>query len=153
LLINPKYGSYIFLGSLLTNLDIEIDKPMKERCSNCNKCIEACPTKALNDSDILNANKCLAYLTQKKDLTDEESKLLNQCIYGCDICMSVCPYNKNNNDQHQEFTPTGIEFIDTNKYNDLSNNNFKKKYGKLSGSWRGAKVINRNINLYKDKHN
>jgi epoxyqueuosine reductase len=151
LLINPKYGSYIFLGSLLTNLRLDIDKPLTLNCSNCNKCLNACPTGALNENGVLNTNKCLSYITQKKELTEEESKLINQCIYGCDICMSVCPYNKNNNKIHEEFLPDGIEFININEYEPLSNRKFKRKYGHLSGSWRGPKIINRNIRLYKDK--
>lgn len=151
LLINPDYGSYIFLGSILTDLDIEKDKPITLSCSNCNKCVKACPAGALNNEDVLNYKKCLAYLTQKKELDNSDPELMDQCIYGCDICMSVCPYNKHNNNHHDEFTPSGLEFINVKEYKPLSNRQFKRDYGHLAGSWRGAKIINRNIKLYKDK--
>ncbi len=154
LLINEKYGSYIFLGSILTNLSIENSIPKNDICLNCNKCIKACPTGALNNYGILNPNKCLAYLTQKKQLIKKEEKLLTtNCIYGCDICSKVCPYNKKNNINNEDFKPLGIEFININKYVPLSNKEFYKKYGLLSGSWRGASIINRNIKIYKQKIN
>lgn len=153
LLINQKYGSYIFLGSMLTNLDIPIDKPLTITCKNCDKCREACPTKAINDSGLLDSNKCLSYITQKKeDLTADEIKLMNNCIYGCDICQRVCPYNEQvEYHHHLEFEPTGIEFINVDKYQSLSNKEFKQIYGHLAGAWRGSKVIERNIKIYKEK--
>jgi epoxyqueuosine reductase len=155
LLINEQYGSYIFLGSILTNLDIEVDKPINKACLNCNKCVEACPLKAINDNGILNSKKCLSYITQKKDdLTKEEIDIINNCIYGCDICQKVCPYNKDiDNHTHSEFEPSDLEFININDYKNLSNKEFNKKYGKLSGAWRGKKIIERNINIYKNKLN
>ncbi len=152
LLINLKYGSYFFIGIILTNLDIETDKPLTLTCSNCNKCLDECPTKAINDKGILNSNKCLSYLTQKKGtLTKNEIKVMNQCIYGCDICQRVCPYNKTiDNHNHKEFEPSNIEFININDYQSLTNKEFKNKYGKLSGSWRSRQIIERNIKIYKD---
>lgn len=147
LLINKQYGSYIFLGSLLINLDLPKDKPVSETCLNCNLCKEACPTGAINDKGVLNSNLCLSYLTQKKDeLTETEKSFFTKSIYGCDICQKVCPHNKQiDSHHHQEFEPSDLEFINALEYKSLSNKEFKAKYGKLSGSWRGKKIIERNV--------
>lgn len=152
LIINEKYGSYIFIGWMLTNINIENSKKIDKNCLNCMNCINACPTKALT-KDNYDYTKCLSYITQKKELTKNDKKNLNNCIYGCDICMKACPYNKKNNDKNKCFMPSGIEFIAINEYKKLSNSGFKKKYGLLAGSWRGPKIIERNINLYKEKMN
>lgn len=152
LLINEQYGSYIFIGALVTNLKLDKDKSLTKKCHNCNRCINACPTNALNKEGLLNSHRCLSYLTQKQtSLTQEEISLMNNCIYGCDICLQVCPYNKKNNNHRAEFLPTGIEFINVEQFKPLSNREFKRKYGSLAGSWCGNKVINRNINFYRQK--
>ncbi|MDD3048856.1 MAG: tRNA epoxyqueuosine(34) reductase QueG [Bacilli bacterium] len=153
LLINQEYGSNIFLGSILTNLVIPVDKPLDTKCKdNCFLCINACPTKAISEVGIINSNKCLSYITQKKELSIAEEKLINQCVYGCDICRNACPYNKRSNNIHEEFKPTNLEFININDYIPLSNKDFKDKYGHLAMAWRGPKIINRNIKIYKEQH-
>jgi epoxyqueuosine reductase len=153
LLINDDLGSYFFIGCLLTNLYIEIDKPLNMSCYQCDKCTNICPNHAINDSGILNAKKCLSYITQKKEqLTADETILMNDCIYGCDLCQQACPYNDNiNNTHHKDFKLSGIEFINVNEYKDLSNKEFNVKYGSLAGSWRGKNCIQRNIKIYKEK--
>lgn len=152
LLINEEYGSYIFLGSLLTNLELEPDVPLNKTCLECNRCLNSCPTGALTEMGLLDSKKCLSYLTQKRgELTMAEKELMNNCLYGCDICQRVCPYNKRNNNQHLEFQPTGIEFISLSQYKPLSNKEFKLQYGHLAGAWRGPQIIKRNIEIYKNK--
>jgi len=151
LIINPTYGSYIFLGTILTNLEIIHDFPLEITCTSCMKCINSCPSKAIEIGKPLNQKVCLSYIKSKKDdLTIEEVALLDSCIYGCDICQKVCRYNKINN-KNEVFSPSGIEFIDVLAYENMSNKEFKKKYGHLSGSWRGKKIIERNIEKAKTK--
>ena len=152
LIINPKFGSNIYLGTILSNLEVESDKPLDKNCGDCTKCIDNCPNKAINKSGILNYKKCLSYITQKKEeLSDSDKKNMNKCIYGCDICRDVCPYNYKDYHLHEEFEPLGIEKINLDDYKELSNKEFKKIYGSLSGSFIGKKTINRNILVYKDK--
>ena len=149
-LINDELGSYFFIGILLTDEEFEYDKPLINSCISCMGCVNECPAGAIDIDGKVNGNKCLSYITQKKELTEEESKLINKCIYGCDICSRVCPHNSGLKHSNN-FEPLGIEFIDINKYESLSNKEFQEKYGKLSGAWRGKKVIERNIALYKEK--
>ena len=155
LVVNEKYGSYIFIGNLLTNLDIKIPSQKKSllenKCDSCNKCMLSCPTKAIKD-DGINSRECLSYLTQKKGtLSTTEIKQINNCIYGCDICLRVCPYNAKVKDGYHEFKATGIEFININTFKEMSNKEFKKNYGQLAGSWCGKKVVERNIKIYREK--
>lgn len=149
-LINEELGSYVFIGVLLTDAIIEPDKKTNKTCLKCKKCIEACPSKCINGYGSINGNKCLSYITQKKEITESEESLMNNCIYGCDICSRVCPHNKNLK-TNSNFKLTGNEFININEYKHLSNKEFKEKYGNLSGSWRGKSIIERNISIYSKK--
>ena len=141
LLINKNLGSYFHIGILLTDAIIESDKIINLNCGNCNLCVKNCPSKAINNSGVLNAKKCLSYLTQKKNLNDGEEFNFNNCIYGCDKCISVCPYNKN-------VPYTLDEGIDPNEFLNMSEEEFKEKYKDSAILWRGKKVIDRNINIY-----
>lgn len=154
LLINQEYGSYFFIGLLLTNLELKKDKPLNKGCLGCNICLAKCPTQALNETGLLNSKRCLSYITQKRGvLTDWEKRMMNNCIYGCDICQRCCPYNKEINSlSNKEFIPSDLEFINALEYQPLSNKEFKTQYGLLTGSWRGKKIIERNIWIYKEKH-
>ncbi|MBN2681139.1 MAG: tRNA epoxyqueuosine(34) reductase QueG [Bacteroidales bacterium] len=95
-LINPKFGSFIFLGELVIDLELEYDKPLENKCGNCTKCLQACPTKALIKPHVLNSQNCISYLTieHKHNLPVELSDKFNNIIFGCDICQDVCPFNK-----------------------------------------------------------
>jgi epoxyqueuosine reductase QueG len=147
-LINDEYGSYIFLGVLLTDALIEEDNPLDKTCLMCMSCVLECPTHAIKENGEINGNECLSYLTQKKELTEVEYGYLNKCIYGCDICQKVCPLNSNLK-TNTNFIPYGIEFINVKNYKSLSNKEFNDIYGNLSGSWRRKKIIERNINAYR----
>ncbi len=142
-------GTNFFIGLLFTDALFVYDKEVKKTCLSCNKCINACPTNALG-KEVLDVGKCLSYLTQKKNLTEEEKEEFNNCIYGCDICSNVCPHNKNV-EKTTNFLPTGIEFIKVKDYKHLSNKEWNEKYKDSSCSWRGRNVFERNINIYKEK--
>jgi epoxyqueuosine reductase len=95
-LINPGIGSFFFIGSLVLDLDLEPDEPFEyDRCGTCRRCIDACPTAAIIDDRILDATKCIAYLTIEKrgEIPDEMQPLIGELLYGCDICQDVCPWN------------------------------------------------------------
>lgn len=96
LLIIPHAGSYFFLGELVIDAELAYDSPIPNRCGNCTRCLDACPTKALESPYLLNANKCLSYLTiENKDKIKEEYAFkMGNYIYGCDRCQRSCPWNR-----------------------------------------------------------
>ena len=96
LLIIPHAGSYFFLGELIIDAELAYDSPVPSRCGNCTRCLDACPTKALEHPYLLNANKCLSYLTieNKCDIKEEYRLKMGNYIYGCDRCQKACPWNR-----------------------------------------------------------
>lgn len=141
LLINEKLGSYFYIGVLLTNASISSNKIIDSKCINCGLCKKVCPLGAINDNNILDSTKCISYLNQKKNITEEESEYFDNCIYGCDKCISICPYNKN-------IKVLNNEGINPYEFLNMDNNKYDKKYSNKSCYWRGKKVLDRNINIY-----
>jgi epoxyqueuosine reductase len=95
-LITRDYGSWVFLGEVLTNLELSADRPHTEHCGTCTRCIEACPTDAIRQPFIVDANRCIAYHTienRADTLPDEIAPHLQGWVAGCDICQDVCPWN------------------------------------------------------------
>ena len=107
LLINKNQGSFFFLAEIICDLELEYDEPVLNRCGNCSRCIDACPTGAITKAQVVNAKKCISYLTieNKDNIPEELNDSMNNSIFGCDICQDVCPWNKNSK-PHEE-----IEFL------------------------------------------
>lgn len=160
MLITKKYGSYVFLGEIITDLEIgsedagTFEELMKyEGCNECQNCIGNCPTKSIMQGR-KNPNICSSYITQKKELSKIDYKLIKNRIFGCDICQDSCPYNKDISfSKLEEFK--SLEFMNDNNirfYAGLNNKDFKEKIARTSCGWRGKNVIRRNaiIRLYND---
>jgi len=150
LLINPLSGSFCFIGIIITTIDFsESVKPVVENaCGPCTKCIDACPTKALKFPGILDARKCISYLTieKKGEFTDNESESLNGWVFGCDICQEVCPYNKSielHNDP--DFEILNILFDLKNNIDIMSNSQFNKNFSISAIKRCSLKSLKRNF--------
>lgn len=149
-LIHPKLGSFTFIGYILTNCPIDADAPLEMSCMDCGKCIDACPSGALKSRDF---SKCLSYITQKKgELTESEAELIKSggSIWGCDICQRVCPHNADAPEAvRQEFRIDLMPNVEIDR--DITNREFREKYGEKAFSWRGKNVILRNQKLVKGR--
>lgn len=154
MLITEKYGSYVFLGEIITDLKMAPDKPLKQKCGECTLCFDSCPTKSINKVGSL-PNICLSYITQKKDIDDSFFNRLDGRIFGCDSCQSICPYNKKIEKSNiEELKPyKHMKEISLDELIYIDNTIFKEKYSFTSCGWRGKNILQRNalINLAKLK--
>jgi len=143
LLITKNYGSYVFIGEIVTDLEILSEVHEESACIGCKKCISACPSGALCENGF-NKSFCLSEITQKKgELSEEEKNLMKECgcVWGCDICQNICPMNKNAAETEiEEFISSPIAFVDSGC-----------ELGGRAYEWRGRKVIERNISIVKEK--
>lgn len=149
-IISPEKGSYLYLGEMILDVYLPPDEAIEDGCGDCDKCMTACPTTALVEPGVLDAKRCIAYLTQMKTLMPREfrSKLGGR-LYGCDTCQQVCPYNRKKDWRHHEELLPEAEIVKPllEPLLTLSNREFKQKFGHLSGAWRGKKPIQRNAIL------
>lgn len=146
LLINEEYGTYFFIGVILTDAVFEYDEVKGEECLKCGKCIKNCPGEAIKGNGMFDGKSCVSYINQKKNMTSREERFINQCIFGCDICAEVCPHNDKVTICEDERV-----LIDVKNYKHMSNRNFNNKYKNYAFSWCGRNVFERNINIYKQK--
>ena len=148
-LVSRDYGSWLFLASIFTNLELESDKEEINHCGNCNNCIEICPTDAFTEPYKLDARKCISYLTiEHKGIIplNLRSKIGNR-IYGCDDCLAVCPWNKfakeSNEIKFKQKNKT--ELYDLKKLSLLSDDNFRKMFSKSPIKRIGRNRFLRNV--------
>ncbi len=141
LLITEEYGSYVFIGEIVTSLELETQNREIKPCTECGKCIEKCPAKALDGKGV-NTEKCLSAITQKKGiLSPEEESLMKECgcVWGCDICQDICPMNKNAAvTEINEFLSSSVPVLTS-----------QTEIEGRAYEWRGKKVIERNLNLFR----
>lgn len=143
-LINKKYGSYLYLATILIDTEVTKNEVVLDECGDCRICVDACPSNALDNG--FDINLCISSITQeKKEFSNKEIGYLKTMVYGCDICQKVCPKNKGINfHDHSEFEPSGIENVNLLDLLEMSNKEYKNKYGTNASSWKGPLVIKRN---------
>lgn len=147
LVINERYGSYVFIGEVLTDIPPEVLGVKKllspSYCKGCGACLSACPTGALSG-----CGECLSAITQKKgELSESDAELIVRCntVWGCDACQTACPYNN-----EPRFTP--IDFFYKDRILHLNSEALsgfsKQEFAKRAFSWRGRATVQRNIEIY-----
>jgi len=96
LLLNRQSGSFFLLAELILDLELEADHPIKDYCGSCTRCMDACPTQAIVEPYLLDARKCISYLTieLKDKIPQKFEDKMDDWIFGCDICQDVCPWNR-----------------------------------------------------------
>lgn len=151
LLYSRRYGSYVFIGSMITDLEISgaASKPMDvgAHCDSCQRCILACPTGAILAPGVIDATRCLSYVTQMKGMIPLEfRKLMGRRIWGCDVCQTSCPENRR----------AELSMVDLFRPEDelaypeligilaLSGRQFERTYGHTALAWRGLRTLQRN---------
>lgn len=152
-LITKESGSFFFIATLITDLELTTDDPFaKDYCGSCTRCLDACPTGALLPGNIVNASKCISYFTieLKEQLIPEEMKgKFNGWAFGCDICQDVCPWNRfSSPNKETEFTPLPeILNLSTKEWQEMTEETFKKIFGKTALSRSKWKGIQRNLDF------
>jgi epoxyqueuosine reductase len=147
-LIDPRAGSFVFLGEIVTTLALPPDEPLRKSCGSCTRCITSCPTGALRGDYTIDATKCIADLTQRTDAIPREMRpLIGTWVWGCDLCQVACPPNQRTtvraDDQNrpleaQTSTPSLLRLLR------LRSGEFKRLYAQTAMGWRGAAVLRRN---------
>ena len=157
-LISPKSGSFVFLGEIVTTLELPPDEPLRKTCGACTRCIPACPTGALRGDYTIDATRCIADLTQRTDAIPRAMRpLIGTWVWGCDLCQLACPPNRsvmvslsNHPEQRTEgasaegrtsketSTPELIDLLQ------LRSGEFKRKYARTAMGWRGGAILRRN---------
>lgn len=154
-LITKQSGSFYFIATLITDLELEYDDAFaKDFCGSCTKCIDACPTEAILPDRVINGSKCISYFTieLKDEIIPQEMKgKFNDWIFGCDICQDVCPWNRfSKPTQEADFSPIPeILNLSTTEWENIHEDAFKKifkhspiKRTKWKGLMRNLKFIN-----------
>lgn len=153
--INEKYGSYCFIGSILTSLPLEPDTPQKKECHHCGACATACPGQCFH-AGIYDYSTCKSFLTQKKgSLSLPEIEVLRKTslIFGCDTCQRVCPHNEDiSRTPLPQFYEHRLTTLTREDIADLTNRQFKQAYGEYAFAWRGKKQLLRNFDILESRH-
>jgi epoxyqueuosine reductase len=154
LLIHPQAGSFFFLAEIIIDAELPYDSPMRDYCGSCRRCIDACPTDAIDQKGyLLDAKKCISYLTieLRSQIPEEFKDKMDNWVFGCDICQDVCPWNKFSK-PHQDKALTPSETIlhfSINEWLSMDKSTFNTKF-KASplkrAKWEG---IQRNLSNYK----
>jgi epoxyqueuosine reductase len=154
-LINKQSGSFYFIATLITDLELEYDDPFaKDYCGTCTRCIDACPTDAILPDKVIDGSKCISYFTieLKEMLIPGEMKgKFDNWMFGCDTCQDVCPWNRFSKPNTEiKFTPIPeILNLSTKEWESMSEENFKKKFRDSPLRRTKFKGIQRNLKFLK----
>lgn len=154
LLLNRQMGSFFFLADLIIDLEATPDTPLaKDYCGTCTACIDACPTEAILQPEVIDASKCISYLTieLKEAIPDEFAGKMENWVFGCDVCQDVCPWNRFSRPHHETaFQPNPELSQFTNReWIELTEETFKRVFSKSAVKRTKFSGIKRNLDFLK----
>jgi epoxyqueuosine reductase len=142
MLIIPGYGSYFFLVEILTTafLSVSDNEPMENQCGSCSRCVDACPTGALDGPFSIDASRCLSYLTieYRGDVSKEVGRKMGNCFFGCDTCQEACPFNEEKSSRDL-CLPSTAEMLR------MKPRDFEEKFGTTAFARAGLEKVQGNI--------
>ncbi len=147
LLITRRHGSWVVLGTLVTTAELESTPPLGLDCGSCRICVDACPTGALDEPGMVDANRCLSYWTQSKHpIPEPYREALGDRVYGCDICQDVCPWNRGIEKRREgEVLPEGAEpRVSLVEWLEASDEEMRAKYDRLYFPRKDPRFLRRN---------
>jgi epoxyqueuosine reductase len=153
MLITRRFGSWVVLGTLVTDRELEATSPLELDCGSCTLCIEACPTGALDDPGTLDATKCLSYWTQSPhDMPPEYAPELGAQVYGCDICQDVCPWNRGIEKRRAgQPPPAGAEpHVDLVDWLESDPADLRERYARLYVPRNDGRFLQRNARIARE---
>jgi len=146
--VSPELGCCFFLGELLVDIDLEPGVPMTNQCQDCRRCLESCPTGAIMADNLIDARRCISYLTveHKKEFTPETVSLLTHSVFGCDRCTSVCPFNRcARAPVMAEFNPPSTNVPALEDLARMSEKDFEKQFAGTPVEYVGFERFRRNV--------
>jgi epoxyqueuosine reductase len=159
LVILPKYrsgdstlkGSFYFLGVIITDLDIETDTPVAGTCGKCRRCIDACPTGAILEDSVIDVSRCISYHTTQSrgDIPEQISAEMDNMIFGCDICQTVCPYNSNAIESREPrlYPKEFLLNFDMRRFLEIDEKSFRERFENTALYDMGLERLKKNIRI------
>ena len=150
MLIDPRRGSFTLLASVLTNVDLAIDSPFEaDRCGSCTRCLDACPTGAFPAPRVLDATRCISYLTieHRGDIPELLAGQVGGWVFGCDVCQDVCPWNQkfaNGGEDTILQLDSARAWVPLDAFEDLDEDGFDRRYGWTPLERPGLRGMRRN---------
>jgi len=153
MLLSPQRGSYFFLASILTNLDLEPDLPFAaDRCGSCRRCLDACPTAAFVEPRVLDSRRCISYLTieHRGEIAPPLTPAVADWVFGCDVCQAVCPWNvrfaRPTDDDVLRQSPS-LEWLPLRWLGDIGDEEFERALGHTAMERSGPAGMRRNATV------
>jgi epoxyqueuosine reductase len=147
MLITRRYGSWVVLGTLVTDVEVEPTPPLATDCGECRLCVDACPTDALAEVGVLDAERCLSYWTQSpRPIPEGYRRALGDSVYGCDICQDVCPWNRGVEKRRQSAEPAdvGEPYVSLVDWLEAEAEDLRTRYERLYFPRKDVRYLRRN---------
>lgn len=155
-LIRKSSGSFFFIAEIICDLELEPDGPIADFCGTCTKCIDACPTSAIVAPYVLDASKCISYLTieLKEQIPNEFKGKMDDWVFGCDVCQDVCPWNRFSSPHHEPLFTNHNRLLDFSReeWNEITQEVFPKLFKDSPVKRTGFSGLKRNLSFLNGEH-